>query len=425
MSYAICRVQKIKGSSGIAGCQIHNRREKKSRTNPDINREKSHLNIELIDTKGKTFNELVEERLKEGYKVKKALRKDAVKLCEFLFTSDAEFFDKLTYEQQIDYFRDCLTYVQITYGAENVIAATIHLDEATPHLHLDFVPLHSDGRLSANQMFNGKIAMQKLQDHFHHYISEKWGLERGHRSDLSVGEKPRKNKSVQQLKKETDYQISANNRVISKQNCTISDNQQVISNQNQQIADRNAEINRLQALKNERERACKAEKDKLYAYQQECEKWASVAQAGATTLTPKFSGGYKELTTEQIQGVLVANKKQEIELHQKDRVIAELKNDKRNLGNQVSSPLIIREFESREKRDFVLKCLNSKDLHPLPISENGLVIPKWLENSVLLRNIEAEYRPSVINAISSTKRDLSAEQSRNAPTKEKEKWVSR
>ena len=412
MSYAICRVQKVKGSSGIAGCQIHNRRERESRTNPDINREKSHLNIELINTRGKTFNELVEERLKEGYKGKKALRKDAVKLCEFLFTSDKEFFDKLTQEQQIDYFRDCLTYVQLFYGAENVIAATIHLDEKTPHMHVDFVPLHADGRLSANQMFNGKMAMQKLQDHFYRYISQKWGLERGHRSDLSAGEKPQKHSTVQDYKKNKNKELDKE----------LEAKEKALAEKNQQIADRNAEINRLQVLQNERERALKEKEDKLYSLTQECEKWASVAHLGATTLTPKFSGGYKELTTEQIQGLLVANKKQEMELNQKDSVIAKLNNDNRIMGNQISSPLIPKEFESREKRDFVLKCLNSKGLQPLPINENGLVIPKWLENSVLLRNIEAEYRPSVINAISSTKRDLSVEQSR---TPKKDKGVER
>ena len=111
-----------------------------------------------------------------------------------------------------------------------------------------------------------------------------------------------------------------------------------------------------------------------------------------------------------------------MELNQKDSVIAKLKNDNRIMGNQISSPLIPKEFESREKRDFVLNRLNSKGLQPLPINENGLVIPKWLENSVLLRNIEAEYRPSVINAISSTKRDLSVEQSR---TPKKDKGVER
>ncbi|WP_160943603.1 plasmid recombination protein [Eggerthella guodeyinii] len=35
MSYAVCRMQKVK-SAGLKGMQFHNQRERKSRTNDDI-----------------------------------------------------------------------------------------------------------------------------------------------------------------------------------------------------------------------------------------------------------------------------------------------------------------------------------------------------------------------------------------------------
>ena len=38
-------------------------------------------------------------------------------------------------------------------GIENVINATVHMDEATPHMHLGIVPVTEDGRLSAKDIF--------------------------------------------------------------------------------------------------------------------------------------------------------------------------------------------------------------------------------------------------------------------------------
>ena len=36
------------------------------------------------------------------------------------------------------------------FGEENIVSATIHVDETNPHLHFDFVPVH-DGCLSAKK----------------------------------------------------------------------------------------------------------------------------------------------------------------------------------------------------------------------------------------------------------------------------------
>ena len=56
------------------------------------------------------------------------------------------FFSRISEQEQRQFFLDCFEFAAQRYGRENIIAATVHLDEATPHLHLDFVPLTSDGR---------------------------------------------------------------------------------------------------------------------------------------------------------------------------------------------------------------------------------------------------------------------------------------
>ena len=165
MSFGVCRVEKVKGAAAVAGLQLHNNRERqRSNTNPDIDRSRSGLNYSLIEQSTHSYNKLIEGRLQQGYKGKKAIRKDAVRMCEMLFTSDGEFFARLSEQEQRQFFIDCFEFAAQRYGRENIIAATVHLDEATPHLHLDFVPLTQDGRLSAKEVLGGRKEMQQLQD---------------------------------------------------------------------------------------------------------------------------------------------------------------------------------------------------------------------------------------------------------------------
>ena len=201
MSFGICRVQKIKGAAGVVGLQLHNRREREhSNSNPDIDRSRSALNYSLTDNRTMNYNKLIDERLKQAYKGKKAIRKDAVRMCEMLFTSDGEFFSRISEQEQRQFFLDCFEFAAQRYGRENIIAATVHLDEATPHLHLDFVPLTPDGRLSAKEVFGNRPQLQQLQDDFFSAVSSKYGLERGQRADIENKERPRKHLETAEYK---------------------------------------------------------------------------------------------------------------------------------------------------------------------------------------------------------------------------------
>jgi len=207
MSYAIMRVQKVKSAADVSGLQIHNRREKKSRSNPDIDYELTAQNYELIDTTGSTYNQLIDKRIAEGYTSGKTIRKDSVRLCEMLFTSDDSFFDKLSQEKQREYFSDCLKWARNTFGEKNLIYAVCHnKDElGAPHMHVGLVPITEAGGLSANTIFNGRRAMQDYQNRFHKAVGLKWGLERGTVADLDDpnAERPRKNERHQDFKQRT------------------------------------------------------------------------------------------------------------------------------------------------------------------------------------------------------------------------------
>ena len=65
-------------------------------------------------------------------------------------------------------------------GEDNIISAVVHMDEKTPHMHLCFVPLTRDGRLSAKEILGNKKAMIRWQDDFYACMAERWPeLERG------------------------------------------------------------------------------------------------------------------------------------------------------------------------------------------------------------------------------------------------------
>ena len=208
MSYAICRIQKCGSSHDIAGEQIHDRRERNhSNSNPDIDFNRTKNNYCICDnTGGRSFNEYIDRQIAQRYTGKKSIRKDAVRMVTLLFTSDSEFFANKTLDEQRQFFQNCYEWAAKRWGAENIISSYVHMDEDTPHMHLNLVPLTSDGRLSAKACIgNGSKAFQSLQDDFYKSVGVPYGLERGKRADLDNGEKPRRHQKVSEYKASTNY----------------------------------------------------------------------------------------------------------------------------------------------------------------------------------------------------------------------------
>ena len=58
-----------------------------------------------------------------------------------------------------------------TFGEENIISAVVHMDEKTPHMHICFVPITQDGRLSSKKIIGGPQGLVKLQDMFYEHMS--------------------------------------------------------------------------------------------------------------------------------------------------------------------------------------------------------------------------------------------------------------
>src|SRR5699024_6390994 len=90
MSYAVVRMQKMK-SHDLKGIQFHNQRERESKTNDDIDKERSHENYDLKNDENINYNERVKNIIDSQKTGTRKTRKDAVLVNELLVTSDRDF----------------------------------------------------------------------------------------------------------------------------------------------------------------------------------------------------------------------------------------------------------------------------------------------------------------------------------------------
>lgn len=178
MSYGIIRMQKFSAGS-VKGIEIHDTRQKGlSHTNQDIDWGRSNQNYDLHEKNNQSYYRAIKTRIAE-LDLRRAVRKDAKVMCQAMVTSDKTFFDGLSEEQQRQYFKDSYGFLCERYGKGNIISATVHLDERTPHMHVNFVPVTADGRLSAKDVIGGRDKLTNLQTEFHKQVAQKYGLERG------------------------------------------------------------------------------------------------------------------------------------------------------------------------------------------------------------------------------------------------------
>lgn len=202
MSYSILRVERVKGSGNTKGLQKHNQRENNNYNNKDIRHEDTNKNYDLINGKNVDYNKLISDKIDENYTGNRKIRADAIRHVEGIITSDENFFNGLSEEETHEFFKDSLDFAKIEYGEENLIYAIVHLDEKVPHMHFGFVPLTTDGRLSAKEKLGNKKAMTELQDRFNQFVNLKgYNLERGTAKQVSE----REHRDIDKFKKDTEF----------------------------------------------------------------------------------------------------------------------------------------------------------------------------------------------------------------------------
>ena len=161
----------------IVGIERENERDEnyKSTKNPQIDKSKTRLNYHTVPYE-KKYLSFIDERIKQ-LSPKRKIKDDAVLITSFILGSDKEFFDGISPEAQKQFFDDCTEFFAERYGKENIVSAVVHLDESTPHLHFNLMPV-TDGRLCAKELFD-RAALRELQTNFYEVVGKKYGLKRG------------------------------------------------------------------------------------------------------------------------------------------------------------------------------------------------------------------------------------------------------
>lgn len=206
MSYAIIRNEKYKREN-LKGIYKHNERKNKNYSNKNIDQTKSHLNYSLKEAT-MSYDKLF-DKIKESYHLKGQIKTVSNIACEYIITSDREFFQEIGTEETKRYFQEAYNFICSYKNLEEkyIMSANVHLDEETPHMHLVFIPVvHTKDKNSNNidkvacsEFWKGKDSYRQLQDAFYtHMIEHGFKLERGQANNSE-------HVSIQTLKKLTGF----------------------------------------------------------------------------------------------------------------------------------------------------------------------------------------------------------------------------
>ena len=180
--HAILRFAKYKGST-ISRIEAHNERTKEFyASNPDIKTELSKYNFHLVKPSGKYRTEADRMIREAGCKA----RKDSVRMVETLVTASPEFFAAKKPREVREFFEHALEFLKTKQAEETIVSAVVHVDEKTPHMHLCFVPITPDGRLSAKEIVGNKKKLTQWQDEYWKHMVKRYpDFERGESASLT------------------------------------------------------------------------------------------------------------------------------------------------------------------------------------------------------------------------------------------------
>ena len=108
------------------------------------------------------------------------------------------------------------------FGEENILSFVVHLDERSPHIHADIIPVTDGNDISFNKVFVGgdKYEYRRRTLALHDLfaaVNRKWGLQRGD----SVNETHRKHHSTEEYRRKLSGQCSTLEREVDSKSATL------------------------------------------------------------------------------------------------------------------------------------------------------------------------------------------------------------
>lgn len=250
-----------------------------SSSTSNIDESRTHLNYNLAE-KNQPLSclDFLHKRMSE---IKVLKRANVNVMCDWVITVPED----LAEEELPVFFDECYKFLNARYGKENVISAPVHMDETSPHIHYNFVPVVKDKKneifkLSAKECITRKDLNTFHQDLTKH-MTAVFGRDIGILNRATVGG----NKTIKQLKQTSEnlkvfkavpieeetsavYKLLGKDKVVIKRselervNKAVEDAQLISSNQDLIIADLNEQKRKTDRKNEKAEEHLKAAEEK-------------------------------------------------------------------------------------------------------------------------------------------------------------------
>lgn len=151
----------------VPGLAVHFERKTDHHTNKEIDMSKSYLNQDLM-ADGSDMLSRFNARLNDVY----CMKRDDVKALATWIVTLPEELSEAHYEQQSAFFEATTNFLNERYGQENAVAAVVHSDETTPHLHYAFVPVVFDDKKSRYKVSAKEVLTRHDLQTFHEDLDQ-------------------------------------------------------------------------------------------------------------------------------------------------------------------------------------------------------------------------------------------------------------
>lgn len=208
MSFAIIRNSNYK-KDNLAGLYKHNERKNTNYSNKNIDKSRFNLNYSLKKCNTTYYNAF--KNLQKQYDLQGRIISTTNIFCEYVITSDNDFFKRIGEQETLRYFKTAYRFVANyqNLGEEFIVSAKVHMDEATPHMHIVFIPvMHKLDtkrgkqimKIACSEYWKGKDSYKRLQDNFYSYMNKSgFDLERGLNGNTHI--------ETDKLKSITNYEL--------------------------------------------------------------------------------------------------------------------------------------------------------------------------------------------------------------------------
>lgn len=167
-----------------------------ARSNENIDASRTGLNYNLATKRDVSMGDFIKRRCSEARTLN---RKDVNVMCSWVVTLPSN----VRPEDEYKFFRAAYDFLSDKYGEQNTVAAWVHKDETTPHLHFCWVPVVPDEKRGGERVSAHDCVTHKDLKTFHTELSKHIEQALGYEADILNEATRNGNRSVEELKRET------------------------------------------------------------------------------------------------------------------------------------------------------------------------------------------------------------------------------